>query len=152
MAEPQQNKKTFSPKHSISNFVKRALGEAGLTNAVKTVGFIPISTGFLQPGDVIAFNYRAGGSSTYSPVIVLIVQTKLSSGTRISRGTGNRLITCYKIENDQNSKGILKRLYKNRVKSRLDKGSIGLGDYRTYIMDSAHISNMMELTLNKGAL
>ena len=152
MPESQENKKTFSPKHSISNFVKRAFSEAGLTRAVNTVGLIPISTGFLQPGDVIAFNYRAEGAIAYSPVVVLIVQTKLSSGTRISRGTGNRLITCYKIENDQNSKGILKKLYKNRVKSRLDKGLIGVEDYRTYIMDSAHISNMMELTLNTGAL
>jgi len=159
MAEPQGNKKTFTLKSSVSNFIKSALEGAAITEAVITMGFIPISTGFLQPGDVIAFNYRPEGGSEFSPVVALVVQTKLSSGTRISRGTGNRLLTCFKIENDQDSKDILKRLYKNRVKSSiqrtsrmfgwLHKESIGDESYRTYIMNSAHVRNMMELTLDK---
>ena len=162
MAESIKNKKTFTPKSPVANFVKSALGEAGIIGAVKTMGYIAISTGFLQPGDVVAFNYKAEGATHYEPVVALVVQTKLSSGTRISRGTGNRLLTCFKIADNENSKGILKRLYKNRVKSSiqrtsrmfgwLDKSTTGDDEYRTYIMDSEHISNMMELTLNKGEI
>ena len=152
MAGFEQKRKTFTSTSRISNFVRTAFTEAGLIGSVETLGLIPISAGFLQPGDVIAFNYRAEGTRIHVPVVVLIVQTDLSSGTRISRGTGNRLITCFKVENTEESQAILRNLYKDKVGAKI-QALPGPDSYRTYIMNSAHISNMMELTLNldKGA-
>ena len=158
----QKGKKTFTTKSPTFNFVKSALGDAGITDKVKTVGVIAISAGFIQPGDVVAFNYRAENSGRYEPVVALVVQTRVSSGVRISKGTGNRLLTCFKIEDTSESQAILRRLYNNKVKSSirrasrmfgwLDKKSLGDDNYRTYIMDSMHMSNMMEIKFKKGEL
>jgi len=149
MPESQENKKTFLPTSRIGNFVRRAFPEAGIMGKVKTLGLIPISAGYLQPGDVIAFNYKAMGELRYSPVVALVIQTPLSNGVRTSRGTGNRLMTLYKLEDTDESKDKLKDLYKDKAKSKIEELP-SLESFRTYIMNSAHVSNMMELTLNLG--
>ena len=151
MPNTEVNKNKFSPTNRLSNFVKKAFPAAGIEGKVKTLGFIPISSGFLQPGDVIAFNYKAEGTTTYFPVVVLVVQTRVSSGIRMTRITRNKLITCFKLENTEESRDTLRDLYKNRVKAKIDALPT-LDSYKTYIMNSLHISNMMELTLNKEDL
>ena len=87
MPELEENKKTFTPTSRLSNFVRRAFPEAGIEGKVKTLGLIPISSGFLSPGDVIAFNYKAEGATAFFPVVALVVQTSVSSGVRITRVT-----------------------------------------------------------------
>ena len=151
MPIPKENKKTFTPTSRLSNFVRSAFPAAGIEGKVKTLGFVPISTGFLQPGDVIAFNYKAEGTSTFFPVVALIVQTKVSSGVRYARGSRNMLITCFKLENTEESRDTLRDLYKNRVNATIEALPT-LESYKTYIMNSRHISNMMELTLRKEDL
>lgn len=151
MLESEQNKKTFTATSRLSNFVKSAFPEAGIQGKVKTLGFIPLSSGFLMPGDVIAFNYKAEGGGTFFPVVALIVQTKVSSGIRFARGSRNMLITCFKLEDTDESRDTLKDLYKDRVNAKIDNLPT-LDSYKTYIMNSAHISNLMELTLRKEEL
>ena len=151
MPNTEVNKNKFAPTNRLSNFVKSAFPAAGVEGKVKTLGFIPISSGFLQPGDVIAFNYRAEGDKRHFPVVALIVQTKVSSGMRIARTTRNKLITCFKLEDTEESRDTLRSLYKNRAKARIDALPT-LDSYKTYIMNSLHISNMMELTLRKEDL
>mgnify|MGYP005820847943 CR=1 FL=1 len=151
MAESQENKKTYLPTSRIANFIRGAFTEAGIMGKVKTLGFIPISVGVLQPGDVIAFNYKAEGGSIHSAVVALVIQTTFSNGTRVNRGTGNRLMTLFKLEDTDDSKNTLKDLYKDKEKSTIEELP-DLESFRTYIMNSAHVSNMMELTLDEKAL
>ena len=151
MPEPEGNKKVFAPTNRLSNFVKSAFPEAGVEGKVKTLGFIPLSTGFLMPGDVIAFNYKAEGAGSFFSVVALIVQTKASSGIRFARGSKNMLITCFKLEDTEESRDTLRDLYKDRVNAKIDNLPT-LDSYKTYIMNSRHISNLMELTLREEDL
>tara|TARA_R110000824_G_scaffold179488_5_gene359712 strand:- start:81 stop:536 length:456 start_codon:yes stop_codon:yes gene_type:complete len=151
MPELEENKKTFTPTNRISNFVKNAFPAAGIEGKVKTLGFIPLSSGFLMPGDVIAFNYKAEGAGSFFSVVALIVQTKASSGIRFARGSKNMLITCFKLEDTEESKDTLRALYKDRVNAKIDNLPT-LDSYKTYIMNSRHISNLMELTLREEDL
>ena len=113
MLESEQNKKTFTATSRLSNFVKSAFPAAGIEGKVKTLGFIALSGGFLMPGDVIAFNYKAEKELFYFPVVALVVQTKVSSGIRFARGTRNMLITCFKLDGSEESMDTLRALYKN---------------------------------------
>jgi hypothetical protein len=151
MPESEGNKKVFSPTNRLSNFVRSAFPAAGIEGKVKTLGFIPLSTGFLMPGDVIAFNYKAENAYFFFPVVALVVQTRVSSGVRIARGTKNILITCFKLEDTEESRGTLRDLYKNRTNATIEALPT-LESYKTYIMNSRHISNLMELTLRKEEL
>jgi len=151
MPKSEGNKKNSLPTNRLSNFVKSAFPDAGIEGKVKTLGFIALSAGFLMPGDVIAFNYKAEGTRTFFPVVALVVQTKVSSGIRFARGTRNMLITCFKLKNTPESRSTLKNLYKDRVNAKIDNLPT-LDSYKTYIMNSGHISNLMELTLRKEAL
>jgi len=151
MPESEGNKKVFSPTNRLSNFVRSAFPAAGVEGKVKTLGFIPISTGFLMPGDVIAFNYKAERELFFFPVVALIVQTRVSSGIRYARGSGNTLITCFKLEDTEESRDTLRDLYKNRTNATIEALPT-LESYKTYIMNSRHISNLMELTLRKEDL
>jgi len=146
MPQLQENKK----KLILSN----ALMDSGIRGAVSKAGRIALSSGFIQPGDVVVFNYRKDHSSYYESVVAMIVQTKVSSGVRISRGTGRKLLTCFKIEDDPESKEVLRRLYSNKGKSSFYRTSrmFGTGKYRTYIMDSSHMSKIFEIKINKEDL
>ena len=123
-----------------------------------TMGTIPRSAGYIQPGDVILFRYR---KNIIDLVGALIVSTKTSRGVK-NANTGNKLITCFKLPEGAGEvviKEIFKKLYKNRAKCEFKEASkvfagvgalLGANQFRTYIL--GHAWDMYELRIDTDDL
>ena len=146
MPQLQENKKKL--------IVNEALEESGLRGITQKINRVALSSGFLQPGDIVILNYRKDHETYYKPVVVLVVQTKVSSGVRISRGTNRKLITCFKLDNSPEAMNMVRKLYNNKSNSSYLKvySMMGEDQYRTYIMDSSHVSRILKVKLDETAL
>jgi len=160
MVKSKENKKYISLTEPADKSIKEALIESGVVHKVVEMNYIPISTGYIQPGDVVTFTYKARNSFLRESVVALVVQTNTSHGLKVSRGTGNTLLTCFKIADTPEDQAILNRLYNNKTNSTfrrasrmfkwLTRGVSGYDKFRTYIMDLRHVSTLMELKLKEG--
>jgi len=141
-----------------SKTARDAILKSGIASKVKSAALIPLSTGEIRPGDVLSFGYKARFSRFFESEVVLVVQTSVGSGVRLSPGTNNMLLTCFRIENTPIALAVLDRLYNNRVKSSVKrtsrmlgwkkKGAFGFVNFRTYILDETHMTNLRKLTLS----
>ncbi len=117
---------------------------------------IPISHEFIQPGDVLIFNYESEEDDNTK--IVLVVSTQRAPGGLFVSTQGNLLLTCYRV--DLISPGlisfILKMLYKNRDQCRYNStldglmASFGGKHFKTYNLFKA--SKLQELQIAEEEL
>jgi len=139
--------------------IRKILNFFSFDGALKKAGKIPRSAGYLQPGDVVTFQYKNYNNLSVDQVVVLVVATKTGRGVRVAK-TGNKLITCFKLPGDGLvTREILKRLYKDRSEATFLSASrtfgglkalLGPDNFRTYILNQVY--DMHELLIDKGEL
>ena len=139
--------------------IRKILNFFSFDGALKKAGKIPRSAGYLQPGDVVTFQYKNYNNLSVDQVVVLVVATKAGRGVRVAK-TGNKLITCFKLPGDGLvTREILKRLYKDRSEATFLSASrtfgglkalLGPDNFRTYILNQVY--DMHELLIDKGEL
>jgi len=112
------------------------------------------SPSWIQPGDLVLFNYSRPFSETHLVLIVANERTKtgLFRSTAMFRGsTSNILLSGFKLDaaNMQSSIQAVKSLYKNRqIKYSNIKDTIailGSENYRTYLTNRNYMSNFNEV-------
>lgn len=126
MAKIQKNLINFFSKLEISVEGKRARRER--------LKRIPLSTSYMQPGEVLFFIYEG------EDVVVLVVSSDRGHGTFVSTRR-NLLMTCFKLEGSQVIlRQIIRKLYKRRrisnyhnIKSGLSS-LLGKTAFRTYMV------------------
>tara|TARA_R110002051_G_scaffold308961_2_gene381285 strand:+ start:2794 stop:3276 length:483 start_codon:yes stop_codon:yes gene_type:complete len=112
------------------------------------------SPSWIQPGDLVMFNYNRPTSETHLVLVVANERTKsgIFRSTAIFRGTtSNILLSGFKLDasNMQSSIQAVKSLYKNRqIKYSNVKDTIailGSENYRTYLTNRNYMSNFNEV-------
>jgi|ETNvirnome_2_130_1030620.scaffolds.fasta_scaffold01330_5 hypothetical protein len=115
----------------------------------------PISTSWVQPGDLILFNYSRPTTETH---LVLVVGNERTS-TGIFRSSAlnrsgvreNMLLSAFKLDSAdiENSTAAVRNLYKKREITYRDivdtKDLLGSENYRTYLTNRNYMSNFNEV-------
>jgi hypothetical protein len=113
---------------------------------------IPISAGYISPGDVLSFLYPGSGR-----VFVFVVSVKRGAGVFYSN-SGNLLLACFKLTSTspQISSNVIKTLYKNRqfasyyTVSKGLKAIFGPNSFRTYNLKN--VTDLNEISIDKNRL
>jgi hypothetical protein len=114
----------------------------------------PVSTSWVQPGDLILFNYSRPSTETHLVLVVGNERTKtgIFRSSALYKGTtSNMLLSAFKLDssNIANSTKAVRNLYKNReitYKQIVDtQAMMGSENYRTYLTNRNYMSNFNEV-------
>lgn len=117
----------------------------------KFISLIPLSSGYISPGDVLRFSYNA------ELVNVLVVSTGRGNGMFLS-GRNNLLLTCFKLDDGSESvlRILIRSIYKDRgiatyrIIQKSLKSILGAKNFRTYNMQ--RISGLSKIYVDKKRL